>query len=138
MRVARPSVTDLGVNLTPMIDIVFQLIIFFLVASHLAQQENQVTLELPQAETGHDPQPTDSRRLVVNVTRSGELSLAGSGLSLEEFSQRVAFERQRRGDDLEIRIRADRGVPYGVVEPIMTRCARAGVWRVSFAVLRSR
>jgi hypothetical protein len=40
------------------------------------------------------------------------------------------------GDDLEVRIRSDRSVEYSRIEPILLACVRAGIWNVSFAVLR--
>ena len=48
MRVPTRSVSgEVGFNMTPMIDVVFQLIIFFLLSSHLAKQEKEVPLPLP-------------------------------------------------------------------------------------------
>ena len=53
MRIPSPATTDgVGFNMTPMIDVVFQLIIFFLLSSHLAKQETQFALPLPAAESG--------------------------------------------------------------------------------------
>ena len=51
----RPIEVDDEIDMTPMIDVVFQLLIFFLVASHLARQEVQLQLDLPDAGTGQRP-----------------------------------------------------------------------------------
>ena len=126
---------SLSFNMTPMIDIVFLLIIFFIVSSHLARQETQLDLALPAAASGHEPLDDDARRLVVNVSAAGEIQLAGVALSVDELGQKIQFESQRTKGDLEVRIRGDRQVPYRVVEPIMVACARAGVWKVTFAVV---
>ena len=48
----------LEMNMTPMIDVVFLLIIFFLVSSHLQKQEAHAELDLPTAETGDENTPT--------------------------------------------------------------------------------
>lgn len=127
---------DVGFNMTPMIDIVFQLIVFFLVASHLAQQETQVELALPRAATGRAAGDDAARRVTVNVQPDGELSLSGQSVSAADLAQRIGVEAQRHGDDLEVRIRADERVPYAVIEPILTACTQAGVWKVTFAVVR--
>lgn len=127
---------DVAINMTPMIDIVFQLIIFFLVASHLAQQETQVELELPSARTGFDPQESHTRSVLVNVTADGQLLLGGQVIAPVELGRRIQFENRRQGGELEVRIRSDRRVPYRVVEPILSSCAHAGVWRVTLAVIR--
>ena len=47
-----PGSRGVSINLTPMIDVTFLLIIFFLVSSHLAKQENFLPLELPVAGSG--------------------------------------------------------------------------------------
>ncbi len=127
---------DVGFNMTPMIDIVFQLIVFFLVASHLAQQETQLELALPDAATGRPAIDAPTRRVVVNVQPSGELSLSGQPVSAADLQQRIGVEARQHGDDIEVRIRADRRVPYRVIEPILTACTQAGIWKVTFAVIR--
>ena len=48
-------------NMTPMIDVVFLLIIFFLVSSNLAQQEVHLEIDLPDAASGNRPQEDDTR-----------------------------------------------------------------------------
>jgi biopolymer transport protein ExbD len=125
----------LSFNMTPMIDIVFLLIIFFIVSSHLARQEIQLELALPLATSGQSPEDDSTRRLVVNVMPDGQIQLAGTPLSSEELPRKIAFESERSGGQIEVRIRSDRNVPYHFVEPIMVACARAGVWKVSFVVV---
>lgn len=127
---------DVGFNMTPMIDIVFQLIVFFLVASHLAQQETQLELALPDAETGRPAVDAPARRVVVNVQPNGELSLSGQPVTADDLEQRIGVEAREHGADVEVRIRADRRVPYRVIEPILTACTQAGIWKVTFAVIR--
>ena len=123
-------------NMTPMIDVVFLLIIFFLVSSHLAKQEAQMELPLPVAESGSTPDDVQSRRITVNVLRDGSLLLAGKPVRGGELPQRLVTAISARGQDLEVRIRSDRNVAYRHVEPILIACARAGIWNVAFAVYR--
>jgi biopolymer transport protein ExbD len=130
---------SLGFNMTPMIDVVFLLIIFFLVSSHLAQQEIQLELDLPDAQSGRRVDQDDIRRVVVNVLPEerpeGRIMVGGQTMNAEQFAQMIGFESRRAGRQLEVRIRSDRKVPYRVIEPIMVACARSGVWNVSFAVI---
>jgi biopolymer transport protein ExbD len=123
-------------NMTPMIDVVFLLIIFFLVSSHLAKQEAQMELPLPVAESGATPDDVQSQRITVNVLRDGSLRLAGKPVRAGELQQRLVVAMADRGQDLEVRIRSDRNVQYTHVEPILIACARAGIWNVAFAVYR--
>ena len=128
---------SVGFNMTPMIDVVFLLIIFFLVSSHLARQEAQMELPLPIADSSVEPQNEAAPRLTVNVLGDGALLLAGRRTRPEDLQQRLRQRLEEEGGELEVRIRSDRSVPYQVVEPIMLACARAGVWDVTFAVYRS-
>ena len=133
---ARGSV---GFNMTPMIDVVFLLIIFFLVSSHLARQEIQLELDLPDAASGRQAKDDEVRRVVLNVLPGaegeGRVQVAGRVLRADEIETLIGFESRRSEEPLEVRIRSDRRVPYRVVEPIMIACARAGVWNVTFAVV---
>lgn len=131
LRGSRPSV-----NMTPMIDVVFQLIIFFLVSSHLAKQEAQLPLPLPVAASGDKEGDQTNPRVTVNVLADGQLSLAGKHVSVRELQQRLHTRLAESGADLEVRIRSDRAVAYQHVEPILLACARAGIWNVAFAVYR--
>src|SRR5687768_16361 len=125
-----------GFNMTPMIDVVFQLIIFFLLSSHLAKQENQLALPLPAAESGQQPGPDERPRMTVNILADGTLLVAGRSITAEDLAERLQERKSVHGKDLEVRIRSDRGVAYAGVEPILQTCARAGIWNVSFAVYR--
>ncbi len=127
----------LGFNMTPMIDIVFLLIIFFLVSSHLAKQEVQLELDLPTADSGSENLDESSARLTINVLLDGSLMLAGRQISPDDLSQRLQERLQVTKSNLEVRIRSDRGTPYKCVEPIMLACVRTGIWDVSFAVYRA-
>lgn len=126
----------LGFNMTPMIDVVFLLIIFFLVSSHLAKQEVHMELPLPKADSGTEPAEADVSRVTVNITADGTLLLAGHRVTPQQLQQRLANALAKEGGDLQVRIRSDRHAPYRYVEPIMLACARAGVWNVTFAVFQ--
>jgi biopolymer transport protein ExbD len=123
-------------NMTPMIDVVFLLIIFFLVSSHLAKQEAQMPLPLPVAESGSTPDDLRARRITVNVLRDGGLLLAGRSIRRDELAERLSQVVADRRQDVEVRIRSDRNVAYRHVEPILLACARTGIWNVTFAVYR--
>ncbi len=128
--------SPLCINMTPMIDVVFQLIIFFLVSSHLSKQESQLPLPLPLAASGEKEGDATNPRVTINVRADGQLSLAGKPLAAAELAQRLQVKLAATGADLEVRIRSDRTVAYRHVEPILLACARAGIWNVAFAVYR--
>jgi biopolymer transport protein ExbD len=136
MRVPSRSRDSLGLNMTPMIDVVFQLIIFFLLSTRFAQQESHVELQLPAAVSGEVAEHVGSPRVTVNVLADGRILLGSGETPRDELARRLQFEQLRIGDDLEVRIRADRSVPFEAVKPILLSCADAGIWKVTFAVFK--
>ncbi len=126
----------LNFNITPLIDIVFLLIIFFLAASHLARSESLEAVELPHASQTQDDEDRTPRRLVVTVTRKQEMLVGGKQVDMQQIEQMIlAGRNSNAGDRFEVRIRPDKRVPYRLVEPIMLACVRSGVTKVGFVAL---
>jgi len=125
-----------GFNMTPMIDVVFLLIIFFLVSSHLARQETNLELELPVASSGQEDLDQETPRLTINVKSDGSLWLAGRPIASDQLQARFVEARDREGDGIEVRIRGSRLAPYATVEPVMLACTGAKIWNVTYAVYR--
>jgi len=92
---SHPGRGAIGLNMTPMIDVVFLLIIFFLVSSHLARQEVELQLDLPEAGTGERPAEDDTRRVIVNVLPPaepwGRLMGGGAAAPPEELRRQIGF-----------------------------------------------
>lgn len=129
--------TPVGFNMTPMIDVVFLLIIFFLVSSHLAQRETRVPVELPEASSGQRDLPDDNPRLTLTLQPDGQLWFGGQRLPVTQLAARLRAVREQSGPKTELRIRSDRHVPYRMVEPVLSAAVEAEVWNVSFAVLEA-
>lgn len=129
---------EVGINMTPMIDVVFQLIIFFMLSSRLAKQEAQLELPLPTADSIERINQADdlSPRVTVNVTSDGVLQMAGRSIPPDELAGRLQERRERIGPNMEVRIRGSREVAYRHVEPIMFACSQVGIWKVNYAVYR--
>ncbi|MFK7766855.1 MAG: ExbD/TolR family protein [Mariniblastus sp.] len=125
-----------GFNMTPMIDVVFLLIIFFLVSSHLARQESQMDMKLPTAASGQDDVDMETPRLTINVKSDGSMWLAGRPITPRQLQPKFTAARAKEGEFIEVRIRSSRDVPYSNVEPIMLACTGAKIWKVTFAVYR--
>ena len=122
-------------QMTPMIDVVFLLIVFFLVSSHLASQEVAPDVALPTAQSGVSGEGRQPRApVLVNVLRDGTLLLGSLAIDADELLPRLRVEQQQVSGSFEIRIRADRNAMYRHVEPILNAAAAAGVQRVTFMV----
>jgi biopolymer transport protein ExbD len=123
-------------NMTPMIDVVFLLIIFFLLSSHLARRENLVELSLPTASSGEDVWDEETPRFTLNVLADGTILLTGRDVEHEDLDRRLRIVQNELGPRAELRIRADRRVAYRYISPILSAAARLGIWNVTFSVIR--
>jgi len=121
-------------NLTPLIDVIFNLIIFFLAAAHFARNEPVSDVELPSA-TPRDFETESPRRLTVTVAVGPTFSIGAEEQPREVIEAMVETQaKDKAGRALELRIRADRAVPFGEIEPLLVTAAGAGVQDVKFAV----
>lgn len=119
--------------MTPMIDVVFLLIIFFLVSSHLARQENRLPLDLPVAST-YDPLDLVKAPLTISVDRDAGFRVSGDLVDIATLRSILADLRATKGSDAAIRIRSDGAVQYRYVEPVLREAALAGIVDASIAV----
>ncbi len=120
-----------------MIDVVFLLIIFFLVSSHMAKQENSIKLELPNADSALDD--TASREtLVVNIMADGQWQIGGMFVDENAVAQRLKQRAMQVSQPLQLKIRTDRNVTYDRIEPILRQATAAGVGDVVFSVYQER
>ncbi len=124
-------------NLTPMIDVVFQLIIFFLLASQLTRQEALVDVDLPEAVTASEPAPVAPGRVAIQITTDGQVFVEDTLLSPPELANYLTRSRAASNQPLEVRLRGDRAVPFRFVEPVLRACAESGVTKISLGALRA-
>jgi biopolymer transport protein ExbD len=131
---ARRRDVGLSFNITPLIDIVFLLVIFFLVSTHFVSSDAREAVALPTASTTSD-EPPAPRRLIVTVLPNGDLIAGGRVLPLEGVEALIESDARDGTDDYEVQIRADHAVDYTIVEPLMEACVRHGVTRVKVSKL---
>lgn len=131
------STGSASVNMTPMIDVVFLLIIFFLVSSHLAQQESHVELALPNAHSGLDDAAT-RETLTVNILASGQWQIAGANLDEQSLTAALRQRVMQSGELVQLRIRTDRQVAYSRIEPLLRAASAAGIGDIVFSVYQER
>jgi biopolymer transport protein ExbD len=121
-------IEEVGPNLTPMIDMMFLLLIFFLLTSFLVRPSIPVALpETESAEVREQPE------LTITIFQDGRLLLDGAVVSEEALSRRLRrFSASGRAEGVVIQ--ADRGVPFGRVVEIMDISKQSGVKTISFLV----
>lgn len=123
-----------SMNLTPMIDVVFLLNIFFLVASYYIRHEQIDPVELPLASQGEEEGAAASR-LVITVQADGSYLIGGEPDTLETIENRMRELLAESPQTAELRLRTDRQSEYAAVEPLLLKAADAGLTRIRFSVL---
>ncbi len=121
-----------AINLTPMIDIVFQLIIFFMVGARFTELEKQVDLSVPQVAGAAQLPPTPEKR-VINVFRDGRLELNRQPITLEALARQLADD-QRQYSHVPVVVRADADGPFQNVAAVFTACRQAGIDEMGISV----
>lgn len=122
-------------NVAPMIDVVFLLIIFFMTVSQ-ATQVNVESLDLPQATQGESNQQLASQ-FIINLRSDGSLYVDQTLITLDTLRNRLHDEAQHRTPaGLSVLIRSDKSSAWHVVSPIMRICTDIGIHRVKVAVVQ--
>ncbi len=118
-------------NLTPMIDIVLLLIIFFLVGTKFSDAERQFEIELP---TVSDALPLTELpdEVVVSVAKSGELFLGDTLVTIIELEDQLKLAKKRYADQGVV-VRGDAAGTYQNVMDILAVCHRVGITNLSLA-----
>jgi len=139
MRLSREApAEDFGIDMTPMIDVVFLLLIFFVTVSELTRIETSAEVTLPLAEQANVEDSPDRARLVINVERNGNIFVLGQKRTMEELSAILAEEARRAmGPDgfskRSVVIRGDKELKYEKIQDIMIECLKHRIWKLSFA-----
>ena len=112
------------VNLTPMIDIIFNLLIFFLIVAVVSQRG--LNLTLPSSSTA-EKRPKQS--LEIMVTQDGRILFDGAVVRASELEARLRQEKQRlQGEAAEsIILKADERAPFGQFVTVMDTARRVGL-----------
>ena len=131
-------------EMTPLIDIVFLLVIFFMVVINFQQMNVSADLLLPKADYAIPPKDVHGSRVVLNFNRDYEWVVSGRRLSPQEIENlltieaRVANRLPNGTPDVTIVIRAHKLAPFEKIAPIILTSARIGISKVAFMTLTTR
>ena len=125
---------DYSLSLTAMIDVVFLLLIFFMVSTAFIDFSHRMDISLPEARAGVVT-GEQRRQFLVEVGGEGRISLNGKEVTLDSLESRL--EDTDGTPERTVLIRADRRLPYGLVVRIMGICRAAGIYDISVAVKSS-
>lgn len=129
MKFVRRRLDEPSINITPLIDVVFILLIFFMVSTRFVDEQD-LALELPSA--GASSMAAQSPALVVDITDDGRYRIDGASVSAAEL---VASMRALHAQypQRSLRLRADSDARHGVVVRAMDAATQAGFARVDIA-----
>lgn len=119
------------INLTPMIDVVLNLLIFFMLGTKFADMERQLDVQLPSVSAAQ-PLTSPPDEIVVNVFADGRIMVRQDVLSLEELETRLKAAQQRYADQAVL-IRGDGHGVYQNVMDVLGACHRARIGNFSLA-----
>ena len=135
-RLRKKKPVEAKMSMTPMIDIVFLLIFFFMVVTDMSNMEIE-SVALPFARKAEEDVP-GQKRFIVNITDRGKIRIMRTTVTpdmlLQEL-QKKAKESRRDQDGLPtiaVKIRADAKTEYKYVQEVMVKCMRAYIWKLSF------
>ena len=129
MRFSRDPEEDFSLDYTPLIDVVFLLLIFFMVSTQFVTFQKRLKVALPKAKANVTKE--QKKALVVEMTADGRIFVDGR---LASIGYLEAYLKRHKGKIGSTIIRADRSLPYGDVVRVMGLCKEAGVSEVGIAV----
>lgn len=124
------------VNLTPMIDVVFLLIIFFMVATKFTELERKIRLEVPKVAATQALTPAPEKR-VLNVYQDGRMTLDRQPVTPEQLRRQLRRARSQYSD-VGVLVRGDAGVAYQRVADALAACKDAGISQLGISVRLAR
>ena len=133
MKVWKPSEDDGKFELTPMIDVVFLLITFFMTVTSYASAE-LVQVAMPIAPEAKVPEDVGDRQFL-SVSENGTFFLGAFASDLPTIKEALMAHNQREGFKGAY-IRADAHTPFRYVNDLMKTCAEAGVYNILFGTLK--
>lgn len=138
MHRVKRSTEELNVNMTPMIDIVFQLIIFFVITAAMEKEIYDTRISLAFSPDGPAIEKKDPRTIVIDVHENGETSIAGTTLSPGALRSILSQSVARYGASTPVHIRGDKEADHESIRRLLDICGRAGIYRVSFLAVKEK
>ena len=119
-----------NLSLTPLIDVVFLLLIFFLVATRFAKEDRELDVVLPSASEAQ-PLIEQPKQVFVNIDNEGQFFVGGKILTAPEVFDVLREAVANSGTTPSVIIRADKRVALEAAVVVMDLCNKAGVFNYS-------
>lgn len=130
MKFLKRSEEDYSMNLPSMTDIIFLLLIFFMVATVLKETSRRLDVQLPESKSGAT---AESRPLTIEMAADGAVSFNGELIAPEQLEERIRAASAAQSRQAVI-VKADKRLAYGKVIEVMGLCQAAGISDIAVAV----
>lgn len=118
-------------NMTPLIDVVFNLLVFFLVATSFQRVQRELQVSLPKAKAS-EAVSMDIQPVSVTVSQSGEITMGGAPVGVEELPKRLK-EAMAATRNPRVFVRGDAKAYHERIVAVLNACQEAGINDVSLA-----
>jgi biopolymer transport protein ExbD len=133
---ARRETEGASLDMTPMIDVVFQLIIFFIVTYKIEDRINE-DVRLEPAKHGPAIEKKDPRALTIEVDKRGWVSIHGAQLTLRKLKE-ILKTRYNHYGEFPVMIRGDARAMHRDIKSVMDVCTESGIWRINFVAVKEK
>lgn len=143
MKFQKPSPPQASIPLAPMIDVVFLLLIFFIVTWKFSRDEVDLNVSVPSSEMGeNDKRPLGE--IIINVREGGVLTVENNILTEEQLRNKLEsismeYQDEKTGKSRQpVRIRGSANVEYQRIVEVIDLCQKAGIWNISFSTKKAK
>lgn len=131
MRFSHREEEDYSLQLTSLIDVVFLLLIFFMVSTSFIDFARRLDIQLPETKAGAEA--LRNQRFLIEVGVEKQITLNGEKISLDDLERQLEASKGKPGRR-SLTIKADKRLDYGYVVRIMGISSAAGIRDISVAV----
>jgi biopolymer transport protein ExbD len=126
------SIEAIPMQLAPLVDVLFLLVIFFAVTFQASKEEKLMDVSVPAAEEGKDRKQTSVGEIIINVKNDGGIVVNGQPLTTEELLGKL-HNISTVFKDQAVIIRGDIKTEYDKIIKVLDTCQKAGIWNIAFA-----
>ena len=126
-------------DMTPMIDVVFELIIFFVVTLKMSKdKDDTICLEDGKHGVILTPEELPPSHITIDVGMRGRISMSNAEMTPAEVTKKISDRVKKYGMDFPVLIRADLQCRHEHVMRVMDACTAGGVWKIAFVSVADR
>jgi biopolymer transport protein ExbD len=124
--------------MTPMIDVVFQLIIFFVITADMQDERLDQILTMAMAPNSAAQQVKDPREINIDVDKQGRIMINRKRLSQASLKGVLTKSVNQFGQTTPVTIRGDGQTKHDAIRQAMDACSQAGLYRIKFGAVKER